>query len=412
MKTRGILVAGIAIFAGGLLAHAADWPQWQGEKRDNKSPDTGLLKKWPEGGPALVWKRAGLGIRGFSSVAIAGGMIYTTGAASDTKKSVITALDMAGNIKWQKENGPEFMQSHGGTRGTPTINDGLLYVLSGMGRLGCFDAKSGEEKWAVDLVATYGGQLTAWGYSESVLVDGDRVFATIGGKQAGVAAFNKKTGAEIWKTEPGLAVSYCAPLAVDFGGIRQLITGTGIEFAGIRMSDGKILWRFPATNRWKVHATTPVFENGGVYLTSGYGAGGFRLDLKASGEEVSVTQAWADKKLDNHHGGVVLQDGYIYGYGDSGKWTCLDFKTGEVKWSNPGAGKGSVTYADGMLYCYTESQGIMALVRATPEKYEEISRFTVPNGGEKEFWAHPVVLDGRLYARHSDVLYCYDVKGK
>lgn len=401
----------ILLFAGAWPLAAA-WPQWQGVKQDNKSPDTGLLKQWPDGGPALLWKQAGLGTRGFSSVAITDGLIFTAGATPAAKQSIITALDMTGAIKWQKPNGPEFMKSHGGARATPTVSEGRVYFISGMGRLGCFDAKSGAEQWAVDLVETYGGAIPTWGYSESVLVDGDLVFATAGGTKAGIVAFNKKTGAVIWKTEPGLAASYCMPLLVDFGGIRQLVTGTGVEFVGVRVSDGKILWRFPSTNAWKVHATTPVFDNGGIYLTSGYGAGGFRLDLKVTGETASVTQAWTDKSLDNHHGGVVFLNGFIYGHGDKGGWTCLDFKTGAVKWSAKGVGKGSVTYADGMLYCFSEQDGTMALVRATPEKYEEISRFQVPSGGEKEFWAHPVVLDGRLYARHSDVLYCYDVKGK
>jgi outer membrane protein assembly factor BamB len=227
-----------------------------------------------------------------------------------------------------------------------------------------------------------------------------------------MVAFDKKTGALVWKTEPTLAASYCPPLLLDFGGVRQLITGTGVEFVGVRVSDGKILWRFPSTNQYKVHATTPVFLDGGLFLTSGYRYGGVLLDIKVEGETVTATKRWECKPLDNHHGGVVLLDGYIYGHGDRGGWSCIDFKTGQVKWSDKTLGKGSLTYADGMLYCFAERDGTMSLVRATPEKFDLTSSFKVPSGGVKEYWAHPVVLDGRLYVRHSDVLYCYDVKAK
>jgi outer membrane protein assembly factor BamB len=411
IMARRVMAAAGMLLAIGMVAQAADWPQWQGPGRDNKSPDTGLLKSWPEGGPALLWKQSGLGAKGFSSVAIAGGLIHTSGSP-DSKQSVVTALGMDGAVKWQTANGPEFLQSHGGTRATPTIVDGLLYVLSGMGRLGCFDAKGGEEKWAVDLVKTYGGKIPQWGYSESVAVAGDVVFVTVGGTGAGMAAFNRKTGELVWKSEPSLAASYCPPLVLDFGGVRQVITGTGVELVGVKADNGKILWRFPTTNQWKVHATTPVFQGGGLYLTSGYGAGGFRLDLAVTGDAVAVTPKWTDPSLDNHHGGVVMVEGFIYGYGDKAGWTCLDFQTGAARWSSKAFGKGSVTYADGMLYCFAEGDGALALVRATPEKFDLVSRFNVPSGGVKEFWAHPVVLDGRLYARHSDVLYCYDVKAK
>ncbi|MCX7591268.1 MAG: PQQ-like beta-propeller repeat protein [Kiritimatiellae bacterium] len=411
MGRKGGWLALVMAVLPGWFAFGSDWPEWQGPSRDNRSPDTGLLKSWPNEGPTLLWKTTGLGAKGFSSVAIAEGMIFTTGSP-DSGECVVTAMDMNGKIKWQRPNGPEFLQSHGGSRATPTVNGGLVYVLSGMGRLGCFDAKTGQQKWTVDVVAVYGGKIPKWGYSESVLIDGDKVFVTVGGTKAGMIALDRKTGNLVWKTDPVLAASYCAPLLVEYGGVRQVVTGTGDEFVGVRVSDGKILWRFPSTNQWKVHATTPVFSEGGLFFTSGYGAGSFRLDLEINGENVSVSQKWRDPNLDNHHGGVVMVDGFVYGYGDRGGWTCLDFKTGAAKWTSKAFGKGSITYADGMLYCYSERDGTMVLARATPEKWEEVSRFKVPSGGIQEYWAHPVVFGGRLYVRHSDVLYCYDVKAK
>ncbi|MGQ9662947.1 MAG: outer membrane protein assembly factor BamB family protein [Kiritimatiellia bacterium] len=406
MKTFTAL---IVVYAG--ILNAADWPEWQGAKRDNRSPDTGLLKQWPTEGPPLLWKTTALGAKGYSSIAIADGMIFTTGASA-SGECQITAMDLNGKIKWQRSNGPEFLRSYGGTRTTPTVKDGLVFVLSGMGRIGSFDAKTGQERWSVNIVTAYGGHCPNWGYSESLLVDGDKVFVTVGGDQVGMVALNRKTGALVWKTESGLGASYCSPLPVVYGGVRQIVTGTGTEVVGIAVKDGKILWRFPCANRYKVHATTPVFEDGGLFFTSDYGAGCFRLDLKINGEKVSVVKRWHEPTLDNHHGGVVVVDGYIYGHGNRGGWLCLDFATGTVKWSSKSFGKGSITYADGMLYLFSEKDGTMALVRATPERWEEVSRFQVPSGGIKEYWAHPVVCGGRLYVRHSDVLYCYDVKSR
>lgn len=411
MKRTMATAVATGLLALGAGAGAQSWPEWQGPDRDNKSPDKGLLNEWPEGGPRLLWSRPGIGDQGYSTVAVSDGRIYTTGTPA-SGQCLVTALDMDGEIQWQAENGPAFVKSYGGARATPTIDDGRLYLLSGVGRLGCFDAKTGAEQWAVDLVKTFGGKLPKWGYAASVLVDGDRVFALAGGTKAGMVAFNKRTGEVIWKTASGLPASYCAPLLVAHGGVRQLVTGTGEDLLGIRTEDGGILWRVPTTNQWKVHATTPVFQDGGLYFTSGYGHGGFRLDLAVDGEQVNVTRKWRDKALDNHHGGVVLADGFIYGYGDRKGWTCLDFAGGEVKWTAKGVGKGSVTFADGMLYCLGERSGELALVRATPERYDQISRFQVPRGGRGPFWAHPVVIGGRLYVRHADVLHCYDVKGE
>jgi len=402
-------VLGLALFLaiGGSVAADAEWAQWQGPNRDNKSPDTGLLKQWPAGGPKILWTAKGLGI-GFSTVAVSEGMIYCTGIRDRT--DVIRAFDMNGRDKWTAENGPGWMGDYPGARATPTIDDGLLYVLSGRGRLGCFDAKTGTEKWAVQVTSKFRGRVPTWGYAESVLVDGEKVICTPGGPRAGVVALNKKTGATVWTAtgssdKPG----YCAPIVFEHGGVRQIATMTANEAIGIAPETGNVLWRYPHKTSYDVHATSLVFHKGSIYGTSGYGSGGFKLDLKVVGGKVQVTEKWTDKNLDDHHGGIVLLDGYIYGPDHRRSWVCLDFETGALKYKVRGVGKGSLTYAEGMLYCFSE-RGTMGLVKATPTGHEVISKFRVPSGGRGRYWAHPVVIGGRLYVRHADNLYAYDVK--
>jgi outer membrane protein assembly factor BamB len=399
--------AAVLALAAGAVAAEPNWPQWQGPAQDNKSPDTGLLKQWPAGGPKLLWTGKGIGQPGYSTVSVADGLVYTTGPKGGV--STITAFDMNGQQKWQVPNGPEFKGDNPGSRATPTIDGGLLYVLSGVGRLGCFDGKTGAEKWAKQITTDFGGRVPRWGYAESVLIEGDKVIVTPGGKNA-VVALNKTTGATVWKADFNDGASYCTPVAFDFGGIRQICTFTVKFILGLEAGTGKVLWSHPYTTDWDVHATTPVFSNGAIYGTSGYKSSGFRLDLKVEDGKVQVTQKWTDPLLGNHHGGVVMVDGVVYGYGERGGWVALDFATGKAKYTSKPPGKGSLTYADGMLYCLTESGGTMALVKPAADKFEIVSQFKVPSGGSGPYWAHPVVVGGRLYVRHADNLYVYDVK--
>jgi len=410
MRRRATVLSVALVLAIGCSVVAdADWAQWQGPLRDNKSPDTGLLKKWPAGGPKLLWTGRGLG-GGYSTVAIADGMIYTTGMVSG--QDTIRAFDMDGKDKWRVKNGPGWKGDKPGSRATPTIDDGLLYVLSGMGRLGCFDAKSGKEKWAVQVTSKFGGRVPKWGYAESVLIDGEKVICTPGGPRAAVVALNKKTGTTIWATTGSSdGASYCPPIVFELGGIRQIATMTVNGAMGVAPETGKVLWRYRHKTDWDVHATSLVFHNGSIYGTSGYGSGGFKLDLKVAGGKVQVTKKWTDKNLDDHHGGIVMLDGYIYGPDSRRSWVCLDFNTGALKYKTRGVGKGSITYADGMLYCFSE-RGTMGLVKATPTGHQVVSSFKVPRGGRGLYWAHPVVIDGRLYVRHAENLYAYDVKAR
>jgi outer membrane protein assembly factor BamB len=389
-----------------------DWPQFRGPNRDGKSGETGLLKKWPEQGPKMLWSVEGLG-SGYSTVAIAGGTIYTTGLVD--RKGVLFAFDMQGKEKWKKTYGAEWRKSMPGVRCTPTVDGGNVYVISGVGEVFCYDAKSGDQKWTVDAFNKFGGKYGIWGIAESPLIDGDNIICTPGGSKATMVALNKNTGETVWTClVEGERSCYCSPILVERGPNKIIVTMTDDLVLGVDAKTGKLLWKDSQKDQFgenkAINPVSPIHHDGMVYATSGYDDGGAMLALSADG--TSITRKWIDETLDCHHGGIVVVDGHIYGAnwannGD-GSWVCLDWKTGKVKYETHWNCKGAVTYADGMLYCYEEKKGNVALVKPTPEKFDVVSSFKIELGDGKH-WAHPVVCGKRLYIRHGDVLMAYDI---
>lgn len=393
----------------------AQWPQFRGPNRDGRSTETGLLKQWPAGGPKLLWTVDGLG-SGYSTVAIAGGTIYTTGMSRSGQGSLF-AYDMAGKLKWKKTYGPEWRKSMPGVRGTPTVEGGNVYLISGVGQVFCYDAASGEQKWMVDAFEKFGGKYGSWGIAEAPLIDGDNIICTPGGSKATVAALKKATGETVWTcVVEGEKSSYCSPILVERGGNRIIVQMTDNFVLGIDARTGKLLWKDSLEDQFghnkQINPVMPIYHDGAVYAVSGYDDGGAMLALSADG--ASFTRKWVDATLDCHHGGVVLVDGYLYGSNwtdnSDGKWCCVEWATGKVMYETYWQCKGSVTYAEGMLYCYEEKGGNVALVKATPKGFEVVSSFTVKQGDGKH-WAYPVVCGGRLYIRHGDALMAYDIAG-
>lgn len=389
---------------------AADWPVFHGPDGSNKSPDTGLLKEWPEGGPKLIWQAEGLG-EGFSSVTVANGMVYTAG--NKDEKTIVTALDMAGKPVWQAANGGAWTKDHPGTRSTPTIDGDRLYHESPIGNLICLNAKTGEEVWSLNILKEFEGENIIWALAESPIIDGDRLICCPFGKKASVVALDKMTGKVVWAAEgTGDKAGYGTPVLVEYGGLRMVLTMNQKAVVGVDAESGTLLFRFPHETKYDVNALIPLFHEGQVFVSSGYGAGSQLIKLSVNGKNVSAEQVWENKKFDNHHGGVILVDGYIYGTNFRGQWMCLDWKSGEVKWTDKGIGKGSLTYADGLLYGFNERENdrTVGLIKPSPDGYELISQFQIPEGGKGNSWAHPVVIGGRLYVRHGDFLFVFDVK--
>ncbi len=401
--SRCLVFAALALSA--LPAAAADSPRFRGTDGGGVFAETGLLTTWPEGGPKLLWSATGLG-EGYASVSVAGGHVYTTG--KHEKRGSVFAHDLAGKLAWKKEYGEAHAGSgYPGTRTTPTVAGGSLFLLSSMGKAVAMDAASGEVRWEVDLLARFAGENIHFGVSESPLVDGERVIYTPGGKDAVVVALDRKTGKTVWTTK-GLSelAAYCNPRMFETGRHRQIVTFVQKHLVGIEPASGELLWRQEVAAHYDIHATSPVFHGDTIYVTHGYDQGGKLYRLAKDGR--SVSPVWEEPKLDVHHGGAVVVDGVVYGAASKKSWYAIDLESGEIAATLPRLGKGSVIYADGLLYGYTEA-GEVVLVNPDPAKFEVVSSFEI-EAGEGHHWAHPVISGGVLYIRHGDVLMAYDVK--
>lgn len=415
-----VLVAWILIAAarGAGMGRAAgqDWPQWQGPGRDNVSGERGLLARWPEGGPAMVWSASGCG-KGFSTVAVADGVIYTSGSTNG--ETFVIAFDLEGRALWQAPNGGSWeaaprmawAKNYDGARGTPTVADERVYHLGESGTLTAFDGRKGTSVWSLDIAKRFGAECPNYGYTESVLVDGDRLICCPGGTKGFMVALDRKTGETVWaNTNIQEGVGFGSAILVEGKGLRQIVTMTEEGIIGVEASAGKLLWRHPFTNRRKNNIPTPVHRQGFILASTGYGGGSILLRLSYDDRKASVSEVWSNDNLDSMYGGFVVMDGCVYGAANrKPAWVCLDFETGRLRYREPGKAMGAATYADGMLYCL-DQEGRMALVRCTPERHEVISHFTVPSGGAGKYWSCPVVCGGRLYVRHADRLYAYRVR--
>ncbi len=395
-----------------LLTCAADWPEFRGPKRDDHSPDTNLPKEWPAKGPNLAWKASDLGM-GYSGVSVVGDRVFTSGDKNG--KSVVIALNLAdGKAVWEAPLGKAGAPGWGGfigPRSTPTVNGGMVYALGQYGEMVCYDAANGKEIWKKHYVEDFGGKLPEWGFSESLLIDGDNVLGTPGGADGTVIALNKKTGATVWRSK-GFTdnADYSSLVPVEIDGVRQYIQLTQKSVAGVG-TDGKLLWQAPRKGATAV-IPTPIYKDHHVYVTSGYNSGCNLFKVTKEGDGFKATEVWKNKVMENHHGGAVLVGDYVYGHSEKGGWTCQNFKTGEAVWQEGGKlKKGSLTYADGHLYLREEEgAGSIALVEATPKGYVEKSRFEQPDRSDKNSWPHPVVIGGRLFIRDQGILLCYQLK--
>ena len=412
---RGAVGACLLLFlAVAVLAGQADWPQFRGPNRDDISPDTGLLKQFPPGGPPLVWKATGLGA-GYSSVSIVGNRIYTIGENGDS--SLVIALNAAdGRPLWTAKlgkTGAPGMPAFEGPRSTPTVAGNLLVALGQWGDLAGLDAATGKELWRKDYIKDFGGKRPSWGYSESPIIDGDKVVITPGGAEGSIVALDKKTGALLWRSK-GFTDSphYSSLLIAEIGGVRQYIQLTTESVVGVAAADGRLLWRAPRPGRVAV-IPTPIYSDGFVYVTSGYGVGCNLFKVTVVGGKFTAEEVYANKVMANHHGGVIKVGDVVYGYSEGKGWTCQDFKSGEAKWEEKEKlGKGSIGYADGHFYLRGEDKGTVALIDASSDGYNERGRFEQPNRSKEKAWPHPVIFGGKLYLRDQDVLLCYDVKAK
>lgn len=420
VKLRSVVAVAWTVTATSYV-NGADWPTFRGPERTAVAPDTDLLEEWPSEGPQLVWEAKGAG-RGYASAAIAGGKLYTLGDGSSTaadSDEYLTCFDQkTGKQLWATKTGqpwnegpPDWQSS----RGTPTIDDGLVYVVNPQGMLVCCNANNGKLVWSKQLKDELGGvKGDGWGYSESVLIDGDRLICTPGGDKATVVALNKKTGALIWTcVRPNdRGAGHASVVISQVGNKKVYVQITASGPMGIDAKDGKLLWTYDIEQTTCV-IPTAIIRDDLVFFSVGYKRGAALLkQVPGNGGTVKVEEVYGlNTKLANKHGGVILIGDYVYGDSDDqGMPYCAEMLTGKEVWKKRGSGRGSAAFAgaDGMLYIQFAS-GDFVLAKATPDGYEEVSKFKIPNGGNRPSWAHPVILDGKLYIRSDDSLYCYDI---
>ncbi|MEA1951457.1 MAG: PQQ-binding-like beta-propeller repeat protein [Planctomycetota bacterium] len=389
----------------GVSGQVVDWPGWRGSNRDGKSPDRRLLKEWPEGGPELLWKVDGIG-KGFSSVAVTGGMVYITGDLDD--RLVLFAFDLDGKPQWETNIDAAWTKSHPGARSTPVIDGGNLYLVSGNGVVGCYDARTGRKKWTRNMRDFRGG-VPGWGYAESVLIYNNLAVVTPGRENC-IVALNKTSGKTVW-TSHGFkaAAQYSSCYAITYKGVSMIVNGTREGIVCVDPNNGRMLWSNPFSAHNTANCPTPIFSDGYVFWANGYGKGGICLKLTVNRGKVSAEEAWRTKEMVCHHGGYIVHEGYIYG-NHGGSWVCLDLKNGQKQWEERGVRKGSLCFADGMLYLFSERGGQAGLATCSPKGLEMKGTFNVE--GEGPSWAYPVVIGGRLYLRYDTNLYCFNVRAE
>ena len=360
-----------------------------------------------------MWKASGLG-SGYASVSVAGDRLFAMGDREEA--SCLIALRRTdGHELWAAKVGKSGALGRGDVAGpscTPTVDGSRVIGVAQRGEVLCADAASGAEIWRKDYAKDFGGPLPEWGTCGMPLVDGNNVFLAPGGKQGDLVALNKDTGVLIWRSKDlSDGLHYTSPILAEIGGVRQIILLTTASVAGIQASDGRLLWR-AARKIGSVVAPTPIYHEGQVYVSSGWGAGCNLFRITAHEGQFSTAQIYANKDMANQHGGVVLVGEQLYGFSEGKGWTCQDFRTGKVLWQKRGIGQGSLVYADGLLYLRAGSgKGTVAIIEASADGYKELGRFDPPDRSDKNSWSHPVVTDGRLYLRDQEVLQCYDVRG-
>jgi outer membrane protein assembly factor BamB len=460
LLTSLLLTIAPAALAADVKPAEADWKQWRGPNRDAKSTDTDLLKEWPKGGPKKLWEVKDIG-DGYSSVTLDDGLVYITGRKPHADEKIeyenppkhiwqikgqgfyVTAIDDAtGNVKQSKDitlayfdqplsDGRRENLSYKGTRASITIEDDRLYVTTGLGEIMCLKQDTFERIWTrhvKDEEFESGITGHGWGFTESVLIDKDKAIYCTGGEKTFMVALDKMTGKTLWKSPPNGQSQYGSTIFADVDGVPMLVNGSRVGLMGVHAETGRELWKYEFAKGNTANCNTPIYSDGRIFWPCGYGKGGICLTVKGKGSEVTAEKAWETKDADCQHGGMILHEGYLYGNHRNG-FVCIDFKTGETMWQTKDFDKdkripkGSVCWADGMFYIFAEKAGEMFLCDCTPKGYEIKGRFFAEGFADESgwttehkrtmgpSWAHPVVTGGKLYLRHFDKVYCYNVGG-
>ena len=409
-RAAAALAAGccVVMLTGGTGAGdqvAEGWPQYRGPARTGISDETGLLKSWSAPGPKVVWK-APLG-EGFSGISVVGDRLYTMyGAGEDDILACYATTD--GHEIWKLRVDKKWTDDVGnGPRATPTVSGDVVYTLSGRGKLVAVKTAGGEKIWETDLTDKVNAKIPHWGVSTSPLVEGDLLILDAGGgSNKSVVAVDRKSGAIRWTAhsdDPG----YSAPLAVEIGGVRQVLSFAGSSLVSVTPADGKILWSVPWKTPYNVNAAMPVFiPPDKVFISSSYDTGAAVYQITKGGNGFTTKELWKSRVMKNHFNSSVFYKGYLYGFDDR-NLKCIDAETGMEKWKQTGFNKGSLLLADGRLIIFSE-QGLLAMAEATPEGYKEQGRAQILEG---RTWTMPTLAGKKLYLRNEKVMVALEMAG-
>ena len=389
-----MIAAAVAVVSG--QSAPTDWPQWRGPDRSGVSRESGLLKQWPSNGPAVLWSSSNLGA-GYGSIATSGDRIFVQGLRN--RQSIVSALNRAdGKGVWSKALGPGVDNDRGpGPRGTPTVDGDRLYVLTENGDLACLK-HDGTMVWQRNILKDFGGRNIGWLISESPLVDGNHVIVTPGGRGAAMVALDKMTGKTVWTSkELSDEAGYSSPVVADVQGVRTVMTLTAEAGVGVRASDGKLMWRYRTVANNTANIATPIFFDNKVFYTSDYGTGGGAARrCSAEGGEVKAQEIYFTREMQNHHGGVVLVNGYLYGFNNS-ILTCLEFATGKMAGATAASARARSPTPTAISTSSARTSSSASPRRRPPAiERKDASRSATRAPG----WAHPVVSGGRLYIRN------------
>ena len=396
--TRMLAIAVCAAIASTVIA--ADWPVWRGPTQDGIAPDTGINKDWNQRPPRKLWQVA-LSDDGYAGPSVADGKVFIMD--HEGAEDVVRAIDFdTGEDIWEFRYRDLDRPNYGFSRSTPVYDEGRLYTISYLGNVACLDAETGELIWGINMPGKFGGRIPTWGYSMSALIDGDRVILVPGGHQAGVVALDKLTGELVWAGGGGEIPGYAPPVKATIDEIEQYVVFTGKSLIGVRASDGERLWRVPWETGHDVNAATPLVAGSHVFISSGYGRGSALVAVEGGRPQI----LWEGRGMSAHFNTAVFHGGYLYGP-TSPNLVCLNPRNGEVMWRESNFERGGVVMVDGVILALSGGSGQMAMVRATPEGYHELGRFT-PLGGSQS-WAPPIVAHGKLIVRNKQALACFDL---
>ena len=420
----------VILVTTGMNLFAQDWPQWRGAQRDGVLKKADINLDWTAKKPPLAWTFNQAG-SGYSAPTIAGTTLYVLGGA-DGKDFAIAIDVQTGKQKWKQDLGDLFVEARGnGGYGSITVDGDKLYFIRSGGQIHCLSATDGKMIWQKDFIKDLGGRRMAnWGFSESPLVDGNLVICTPGGDAGTIIALDKNTGNTVWRSKEWTDPSgYSSVIVAEVDGIRQYIQHANKGVAGVSAKDGKLLWKvdnptYSAGRGASAVIPTPIFQDNIVYITNGYNCGNMGIKLTREGDNIKAESIYANRNLENQHGGVVLINGYIYGHserastpGDS--WVCQNFKNGEIVWSKStqeaGIGKGSIIGVNDRLICFDMQRGTVAVIAASPDGWKEFGRIEIPERTtiqtmDNHLWTHPVIANDKLFIRDHDLLFCFDLK--